>query len=191
VTRRGATAPASQDEARATRSGGRAGLVVTVVIAAVLALGAFLLARSQATEPPTLLAVGAQAPPFSLPADGGGSVELTDAPGRPVLVAFVETTCSSCREEAPILAGLARGGTQVIAIDASDSSERERAAFVRDDLEGAVPLAADPEGSVAIPYRAFAVPTVYAVRPDGTIADAWVGRVPAERFEQALAAAAQ
>ena len=59
VTSGGPEEPA-RDEARASRFGGRAGLVVTVAVGAVLAVGAFLLAREQATEPPRLLGVGAR-----------------------------------------------------------------------------------------------------------------------------------
>jgi peroxiredoxin len=160
-----------------------------IAIGAALAIGAFLLARSQATEPPRLLDLGDEAPAFSLPADGGGTVELQAPPGRPTVVAFIETGCSSCREEAPILADLARTGATVLAIDLSQASEQEREAFAQGDLGGVVPVARDADGEAARAYRALVVPTIYAVRADGTIADRWAGRVPRERFEQALAAA--
>jgi cytochrome c biogenesis protein CcmG/thiol:disulfide interchange protein DsbE len=185
----GSSATTTSGETPARRLGGGAGLAVMVAVSAVLAIGAFLLARSQATEPPTLLGVGKQAPAFSLTGDGGEPVSLTDEPGRPTVVAFVETGCSSCREEAPLLADLARAGAQVVAIDVSDSTPEERAAFARDDLGGVVPLASDPAGTVGLAYRALVVPTIYAVRADGTIADAWAGRVEPDRFARALAAA--
>jgi peroxiredoxin len=188
VTSGGPEEPARADEARASRFGGRAGLVVTVAVGVVLAAGAFLLAREQATEPPELLRVGAEAPTFSLPAEDGATVAVPPASGEPTLVVFLETGCGSCREEAPVLAELARGGAQVVAVDVSGGSEADRARFAADDLEGQVPLAAD-DGRVGAAYRALVVPTVYAVRADGIIADAWAGRVDPGRFAQALATA--
>ena len=180
---------AATTEARSPRMRGRAGLVITIAVGVALAVGAFLLARSQATDTPELLSVGDQAPPFALAADDGAPVALAKSPGRPTLVAFVESGCSSCRAEAPLLAQLARSGARVLAVDVSHSSAEERAAFARDALEGVVPLAPDPEGTVGVAYRALVVPTIYVLRADGTIADAWAGRVDEERFESALAAA--
>lgn len=178
----------ARDEARASRFGGRTGLIVTVAVGVVLAVGAFLLAREQATDPPQLLGVGERAPAFSLPGGDGATVAVPPSEGGPSLVVFLETGCGSCREEAPVLADLARGGATVVAVDVSRASEADRARFAEEDLEGAVPLAAD-DGRVGTSYRALVVPTVYALRADGTIADAWAGRVEPERFEQALAAA--
>ncbi len=188
MTAGGPEEPARADAARASRFGGRAGLIVTVAVGVVLAAGAFLLAREQATEPPELLGVGSQAPPFSLTAAGGASVAVPSSTGGPALVVFLETGCGSCQAEAPVLADLARGGADVVAVDVSGGSDADRARFAAEDLEGQVPVAAD-DGRVGAAYRALAVPTVYALRADGTIADAWAGRVDPARFQQALAAA--
>jgi len=188
VTAGGPEEPARDGAARASRFGGRAGLVVTVAVGVVLAAGAFLLAREQATEPPELLGVGAQAPAFSLTSADGAAVAVPSTAGGPALLVFLETGCGSCREEAPVLADLARGGADVVAVDVSAGSDADRARFAAEDLEGQVPVAAD-DGRVGAAYRALVVPTVYALRADGTIADAWAGRVDPARFQQALAAA--
>lgn len=185
MTAGGPEEPARDDEARASRFGGRVGLLVTVGVGIVLAVGAFLLAREQATEAPELLPVGSAAPPFSLTAEGGATVAVPPASGEPALVVFLETGCGSCREEAPELADLARNGADVVAVDVSGGSAADRARFAAEDLEGQVPVAAD-DGRVGTAYRALVVPTVYAVRADGTIADAWAGRVDPARFRQAL-----
>ena len=81
--------------------------------ALALAVGAFLLAREQATEPPGLLGVGAQAPPLlaGRPTTARRS-RCRPPPGGRRSSSFLETGCGSCREEAPVLAELARGGAE-------------------------------------------------------------------------------
>lgn len=180
-------APAS-DEARPPQRR-RTGLVVTIAVGAVLAVGAFLLAREQATTAPEVLAVGDHAPAFALTDDGGQPVALAAQPGRPTIVAFLGTGCGTCQEEARELVALARAGVAVLAVDGGGGTPEERAAFARDGLAGLVPIAADPQEGVLAAYRAVVVPTIYAVRADGTIADAWAGRVAPERFASAAAAA--
>jgi peroxiredoxin Q/BCP len=182
------TAPAHDDEARPPQRR-RTGVVVTIVVGAMLAVGAFLLAREQATTAPEVLAVGDRAPAFALTDDAGDPVALAASPGRPTIVAFLGTGCGTCQEEAKELVALARGGVRVLAVDAGGGTPEERATFAREGLAGLVPIAADPSEDVLSAYRAVVVPTVYAVRADGTIADAWAGRVAPDRFAAAAAAA--
>ncbi len=100
-------------------------------------------------------------------------------PGRPTLVVFLETGCGSCREEAAVLAELARGGAAGRGRRRLRRSARPRTAPAspREDLEGQVPLAAGRRPRSARRTARVVVPTIYAVRADGTIADAWAGRV--------------
>jgi peroxiredoxin len=180
------TAPAT-DEARPPQR--RTGLIITVAVGVALAVGAFLLAREQATTAPEVLAVGDPAPAFALSDDAGSPVALAAPPGRPTIVAFLGTACGTCQEEADQLAALARRGVAVLAVDAGGGTPEDRATFAREGLEGLIPIAPDPEQDVLDAYRAVVVPTIYAVRADGTIADAWAGRVAPERFAAAAAAA--
>ena len=83
---------------------------------------------------------------------------MPSASGGPALVVFLETGCGSCQAEAPVLADLARGGADVVAVDVSGGSDADRARFAAEDLEGQVPVAAD-DGRVGTAYRALAVPT--------------------------------
>jgi peroxiredoxin len=163
--------------------------LIWIGVGVVAALGAFALARHNATEAPKTLAVGASAPPFALRGTMGASVQFSPPVARPLVLAFVSTGCGHCARTAPELVSLARRGTTVLAIDAGSSSAGSRSAFAHDSLAGVVPLLADPGGGVSRQYHASATPTVYVLRADGRIAAAWVGEVPLQRFEVALTAA--
>ena len=106
-----------------------------------------------------MMPVGSDAPAFTLTGDDGSTVSVQASSGEPTILAFIETGCSSCKAEAPLLADLARSGGHVVAVDVSRAGPEERAAFARDDLGGVVPVAAD-DGTVGRAYRALVVPTV-------------------------------
>lgn len=163
--------------------------LVWIGVGAVAVVGAFALARHDATEAPKPLAVGAAAPQFALRGTTGERVAFAPPVARPLVLAFVSTGCAHCTRTAPELVALARRGTTVVAIDAGAGSAGERTAFARDTLAGAVPLLADPGGEVSRSYRASATPTVYVLRADGRVSAAWVGEVAPQRFETALRAA--
>lgn len=163
--------------------------LVWISIGVAAAVGAFALARHDATEPPKTLAVGAAAPRFALRGTSGESVAFKPPVARPLVLAFVSTGCGHCARTAPELVSLARHGTAVLAIDSGSGSHDQRNAFAHDSLGGVVPLLVDPGGAVSRRYRASATPTVYVLRTDGRVAAAWVGEVPLQRFETALTAA--
>ena len=163
--------------------------LIWIGVGAVAVVAALALARQQATEPPKPLAVGADAPRFTLRATTGETVAFAPPVARPLVLAFVATGCGHCARTAPALVSLARRGTTVVAIDAGAGSEGERKAFARDTLDGAVPFLADPGGRVSQRYRASATPMIYVLRGNGRIAAAWVGEVSPQRFEAALMAA--
>ena len=149
---------------------------------------AFLLARQQATETPELLQTGAHAPAFALTSDSGGRFSLPPAPDGVLVLAFLSPTCGHCEKTAPHLVRLRGEGTRVVAIDAASSSDDCRPRFSRESL-GGTPLLADPGSAVSKRYRAELYPTIYVIRPDGTIADAWIGETSESRFEDAVEAA--
>lgn len=163
--------------------------LIWIGLGAVAVVGAFALARHNATERPEPLAVGSAAPHFTLRGTAGESVKFAPPVARPLVLAFVSTGCAHCVRTAPELVALARSGTTVLAIDAGAGSAGERTTFARDELAGVVPFLADPGGGISRRYRASATPTVYVLRPDGRVAAAWVGEVPPQRFEDALTAA--
>ena len=69
--------------------------------------------------------VGTPAPDFQLPRIGGATVSLADLRGKPAVIVFWASWCSSCKEEAPRINALAAEyegkGVRVLGINVKDS----------------------------------------------------------------------
>jgi cytochrome c biogenesis protein CcmG/thiol:disulfide interchange protein DsbE len=115
---------------------------------------------------------GSAAPSFSLTTLSGGHVSLAQLAGHPVVINFWASWCHPCRQEFPLLAATLRryqhAGLEIVGIsyqdipsDARSFAEHEHAHWL---------LARDDSGSVAAAYGVRAIPQVFFVRRDGTIA---------------------
>jgi peroxiredoxin len=119
------------------------------------------------------LPVGSRAPSFTLPQPDGLALTVPDraAKGK-TLVVFYKNTCPTCRLALPFIQRLheqveASGG-RVVAVS-QDSSE-EAAAYAR-ELGLTMPIVVDGAGwPVSRQYDLVAVPTLYLLERDGTIA---------------------
>src|SRR5262252_4294611 len=142
----------------------------TMTIILPLALGAFLSgcsADKQSAETLTAAAggvttigragtqVGSPAPNFQLPRMDGATVSLADLRGKPAVIVFWASWCTSCKEEAPRINALAAvyagKGVRVLGINVKDS------------------LAGDPEASVARAYGVRGTPTVIFLDRKGVV----------------------
>jgi thiol-disulfide isomerase/thioredoxin len=129
-----------------------------------------------------------RAPAFTLPDLAGGEVSLADLEGRPVLVDFWATWCAPCERQVPVLNAFhEKYGERIpvlgIAVDVDGAGPV--AAFVKQhDLRYRVLLG---DEGLAQDYRAFGFPTLFVIRPDGTIHSAHVGVVTPEALEEAVA----
>ena len=115
---------------------------------------------------------GSAAPGFSLTTLSGGHVSLAQLAGHPVLVNFWASWCHPCRQEFPLLAETLRRyqaqGLEIVGIsyqdipgDARSFASQEHAHWI---------LARDDDGTVASAYGVRAIPQVFFIRRDGTIA---------------------
>ena len=120
----------------------------------------------------TNVAVGAQAPLFTLPAlgQGGQTISLAGLRGRYVVLNFWASTCTACVQEMPhIEKAFQEMGKKVdfVGIAVSDSTSAA-SAFAR-RVGVTYPLASDSSGSVAGSYRISGLPYTVIVGPSGAV----------------------
>jgi peroxiredoxin len=146
----------------------------------VLGIGALVLVVLLVHPQPPLLAVGTAAPPIVLKDADGVSLDVIHAAAqRPVAVEFFETTCPTCRQEAPSLCALQAmlPQTVIVAVNGARESSSTLKAYAQ-RYQGAacnITLLADPNGTVNQSYEITVVPTVYVIDKNGKIAYAGVG----------------
>jgi cytochrome c biogenesis protein CcmG, thiol:disulfide interchange protein DsbE len=161
------------DEPR-TGGGRRGGIIAVAVIVVIMlvVLGAALYPKGR-TLPAD--AAGFPAPELTLPRlDGQGNVSLADFAGKPVVVNFWASWCTTCKVETPIMVAAEKKwrdkGVVFLGIDSIDQQD---AAKAFEDTYGMEYLSGfDPEGDTASAWRVTAYPETFFIGPDGTIVSA-------------------
>jgi thiol-disulfide isomerase/thioredoxin len=128
------------------------------------------------------------APAFTLPDLAGGQVSLAELRGRPVVIDFWATWCAPCERQVPVLNAFHdKYGDRIpvlgIAVDV-DGAASVPPFVAAHGLRYRVLLG---DEGLAQDYEAFGFPTLYVIRPDGTIHSAHVGVVSPEALESAVA----
>lgn len=151
---------------------------------------------------PTELAVGAKAPAFTLPRDGGGQVSLAEFRGRKLVLYFYpRADTSGCTREAIAFSGLAkafaRAGIDVLGVSADPV--RKQDAF-KAKYKLAIPLASDETHKMLEAYGVWTEKSMYGRRfmgvarktfligADGRIARIWPKVQVEGHAEEVLAA---
>lgn len=151
---------------------------------------------------PTELAVGAKAPAFTLPRDGGGQVSLAEFRGRKLVLYFYpRADTSGCTKEAIAFSGLAkafaRAGIDVLGVSADPV--RKQDAF-KAKYKLAIPLASDETHKMLEAYGVWTEKSMYGRRfmgvarktfligADGRIARIWPKVQVEGHAEEVLAA---
>ena len=134
-----------------------------------------------------LVQMGAKAPDFALPRDGGATVSLGDFAGRAVVLFFYpKASTPGCTTEAcdftARLSDFEAAGAGVLGIS-KDSVKRQENFAAKEELT--MPLLSDAEGDVCERYGVWAekknygrtymgiVRTTVLIGPDGTVRKVW------------------
>lgn len=134
-----------------------------------------------------LVEIGAKAPDFALPRDGGKNVRLEDFAGRPVVLFFYpKASTSGCTTEAcdftARMSDFEAAGAAVLGIS-KDSVKRQENFAAKQSLS--MPLLSDAEGDVCERYGVWAekkmygktfmgiVRTTVLIGADGTVEQVW------------------
>jgi len=140
--------------------------------------------------PPPVLAHGAPAPAFSLPALGGGTpVSLAAHRGRPVMVNFFASWCPDCRQELGAVATVARrtgGHVAVIGVDSNETSPAAAESLLA-AAHATYPVAVDANASVATRYLVAALPVTYFVDAEGRVVGDALGPQTAASLQRWMA----
>jgi cytochrome c biogenesis protein CcmG/thiol:disulfide interchange protein DsbE len=163
------------------------GLVGGLVLIGVL-LGVFALAFVRGGSSGPVAQLGRQAPAFSLERLGGGRLALDDLRGRPIVLNFWASWCLPCRDEAPMLTGLAA--------DYADQGLVVVGIVYRDDATNAIdfmrrygqtyPGLLDPTQRTAMDYGVFGIPETYFIDAGGVVQARRIGPLVASELGQDL-----
>jgi cytochrome c biogenesis protein CcmG/thiol:disulfide interchange protein DsbE len=146
--------------------------------------------------------IGAKAPATNLPplegllsADGTPvpGLDLTGGDGRPTLVNVFASWCGPCRQEHPLLMGIARDPrVRLVGINYKDKPENARR-FLGDLGNPYAAVGTDVSGRAGIDWGVYGVPETFLVSADGTIRWKQTGpfseRDVAEKLEAEIAKA--
>lgn len=121
---------------------------------------------------PATLAVGSEAPPFTLPRLGGGPpVSLSGARGMPVVVNFFASWCEDCQNELTAFAALetrTAGRVSIMGVDSNDG-DGSSAATLLAKVHATYPVGLDPDAKVATSYLLTALPVTYFLDAEGHV----------------------
>ncbi|HLH70055.1 MAG TPA: redoxin family protein [Candidatus Dormibacteraeota bacterium] len=126
-----------------------------------------------------------EAPTFSLPARGGGTLGPQDFRGHPLVINFWASWCVPCRQELPLLqrASERHPGVRFLLVDERDGADAANRFLA--DLGVRLPVVYD-SGQVGDAYAIAGLPTTVFVWPDGTIEGRYAGQLSAASLEAHL-----
>jgi cytochrome c biogenesis protein CcmG/thiol:disulfide interchange protein DsbE len=160
-----------------------------VPLAIFLALVGFLAAglKLDPREVPSPL-VGKPAPSFELPVlqDPAKKFSPADMRGKVWLLNVWASWCESCRDEHPVLVGLAKkAALPIVGLNYKDKDEEAKRWLARfgDPYQFS---AVDADGRIGIDYGVYGVPETYLIDAEGVIRYKQIGAVTPALLEQKI-----
>jgi cytochrome c biogenesis protein CcmG/thiol:disulfide interchange protein DsbE len=170
----------TQNFAQSVRQPGNRQRILTFSVLGVVALlavffGVLILLPASAQAPHGGVAVGAAAPEFRLPIQGGvgkGTIDLRSLRGHPVVINFWSETCQPCNAEVPYLRNLytrysANGAFVLLGIDQSDPQVDIQSFGQRFQVN--YPLLFDANSAVNMAYGVTSLPQTYFIDSNGIV----------------------
>jgi cytochrome c biogenesis protein CcmG/thiol:disulfide interchange protein DsbE len=140
-------------------------------------------------QPDEPAAGGSAVPQLAFDCLGGGSLDLTRAPGVPTVVNLWGSWCAPCREELPLLQDLAvAAGDRVRVLGVISRDGEPQAESFAEDAGITFPSAFDGDGELMTELGLNALPYTYFLAADGTLAHTEVGPVDTVAELQGLVA---
>jgi cytochrome c biogenesis protein CcmG, thiol:disulfide interchange protein DsbE len=124
---------------------------------------------------------------FKLPLFHGGTFDMAETRGTPVLINFWASWCIPCEDEAAVLERAARkyeGRVAFIGVAVQDTDENARA-FIR-KFGVTYPNGRDQTGVISVDYGMSGVPESFFVDRDGRLVRKWQGPLDAPRVDRLL-----
>ncbi len=144
-------------------------LIPIVALAALVAVGVFLLTREQVEENFSTGRIGRPAPVYALPAlDGGEPVVSATRAGRAYVINVFASWCTPCRAEHPQLMALQAGGVDIVGVAYKDRPEATLR-FLTELGDPFADVGLDPDGSFGIQLGITGAPETFVIGADGTI----------------------
>jgi peroxiredoxin len=144
------------------------------IVAVILGGATYLAVRERGPHP---LAIGDDAPNFSVPALPSGNLDLGRYRDQVVLVNFWATWCQPCVEEAPSLETFAEKmktqGVVVLGVSVDDN-QKDLEKFIA-DYHLSFPMGRDPDRALAARFGTFQFPETYILDRHGRLAEKVIG----------------
>jgi thiol-disulfide isomerase/thioredoxin len=132
---------------------------------------------------------GSAVPPLSFDCLGGGSLDLTRAPGVPTVVNLWASWCGPCREELPVLQQFAdAAGDRVRVLGVVSKDGVPQAESFAADAGTTFPSAFDGEGELMAQLGLNGLPYTMFLDADGALVHSELGPVDSEHELEALVA---
>jgi thiol-disulfide isomerase/thioredoxin len=146
-------------------------------------------ALSPCPEQPDQPAADSDLPATVFDCFGGGTLDLSRAPGVPTVLNLWASWCGPCREELPLVQQLADvGGERVRVLGVASLDGATQTASFAADAGVTFPSAFDGDGEVAAAIGVNTLPHTVFLAADGSVAYVQVGQVHSlEEFEQLVA----